>query len=182
VRLLQTLVKAAVILAIIAATLGGAVALGSTLFDSPPRDAADFAARIEAGSRHAPPPEERTATERRYVLAVGALCAERNERIRDLEREVSAADEIGRARGWRRIEAEYADEFEALEAPKRFSPTAERMTTLDRGMLVLTDEALDARRAGDRELFEAKLAAAELLDARYDEAAVALGAPVCTPA
>ena len=45
------------------------------------------------------------------------------------------------------------------------------MTTLDRGMLALTDEALEARRAGDRELFEAKLAAAELLDARYDEAA-----------
>ena len=55
------------------------------------------------------------------------------------------------------------------------------MTTLDRGMLDLTDEALEARRAGDRELFEAKLAAAELLDARYDEAASALGAPVCTP-
>lgn len=181
-RLAQTLVKAAVILAIIAATLGGAVALGSTLFDSPPRDAADFAARIEAGSRHAPPPETRTAAERRYVLAVGELCAERNEQVRNLEREVSAADEVGRVRGWQRIEAEHAEDFEALKAPKRFRSTAERMTTLDRAMLDLTDEALEARRAGDREHFEAKLAAAELLDARYDEAASALGVAVCAAA
>jgi hypothetical protein len=182
VRLVQTLVKAAVILAIIAATLGGAVALGSTLFEGPPRDAAEFAARIEAGSRHAPPAEKRTAAERRYVLAVGALCAERNEQLRDLARDVPARDEIGTARGWRRIEAAYAERFEALEAPKRFRSTAERMSTLDGGMLDLTDEAIEARRAGDRELFEAKLAAAELLDARYDEAARALGVPVCAVA
>ena len=181
-RLAQTLVKAAVILAIIAATLGGAVALGGTLFDPPPRDAADFAARVEAGSRHAPPPEARTAAQRRYVLAVGELCAERNEQVRDLEREVSAADEVGKARGWRRIEAEHAEDFEALKAPKRYRSTAERMKTLDLAMLDLTDEALEARRVGDRELFEAKLAAAELLDARYDEAASALGVPVCAAA
>ena len=56
------------------------------------------------------------------------------------------------------------------------------MATLDQGMLDLADDALEARRAGDRELFEAKLAAAELLDARYDEAARALGVPVCTGA
>ena len=182
VRLAQTLAKAAVILAIIAATLGGAVALGSTLFDSPPRDAADFAARIEAGSTHAPPAEKRTADERRYVLAVSGLCAERNERIRDLEREVSAADEVGRLRGWHRIEAAYAKGFAALSPPKRFRPTAAGMSTVDQGMLDLADAALEARRAGDRETFEAKRAAAELLDARYDEAARALGAPVCTAA
>ena len=108
--------------------------------------------------------------------------AERNEQVRDLEREVSAADEVGKARGWRRIEAEHAEDFEALKAPKRYRSTAERMTTLDLAMLDLTDEALEARRVGDRELFEAKLAAAELLDARYDEAASALGVPVCAAA
>lgn len=177
-RLTQTLAKAVVILAIIAATLGGAVALGSTLFDSPPRDAAEFAARIEAGSRHAPPPEERTAAERSYVLAVTELCAARNEDVRDLERRVSAVDDVGRTRGWQRIQADYAQEFEALPAPKRFRSTAARMATLDQGMLALAEDALEGQE--DREIFEAKLAAAELLDARYDEAALALGVPVCT--
>ena len=75
VRLAQTLVKAAVILALIAATLGGAVALGSTLFEAPPRDAAEFAARIEAGSTHAPPSAKHSVDERRYILAVSELCA-----------------------------------------------------------------------------------------------------------
>jgi hypothetical protein len=182
VRLAQTLVKAAVILAIIAATLGGAVALGSTLFESPPRDAAEFAARVEAGSRHAPPAEKRTAAERRYVLAVTGVCEERNEQVRDLEHRVSANDEIGRTRGLRGIQADYAEGFAALEPPKRFRSTAARMTTLDQGMLDLADDALEARLAGDRELFEAKLAAAGLLDARYDEAARALGMPVCAAA
>ena len=85
-----------------------------------------------------------------------------------------------RTRGWQRIQTDYAHDFEALAAPKRFRSTAARMATLDQGMLGLADDALEARRAGDRELFEAKLAAAELLDARYDEAARALGVPVCT--
>ena len=101
-RLVQTLAKAVVILAVIAATLGGAVALGSTLFESPPRDAAEFAARVEAGSTYAPPAETRTAAERRYILAVGELCAERNEQVHDLEERVPAADSVGRLRGWRR--------------------------------------------------------------------------------
>ena len=182
VRLAQTLAKAAVILAIIAATLGGAVALGSTLFESPPRDAAEFAARIEAGSTHAPPAEKRTPTERRYVLAVAAACAERNQEILDLDHRVSAGDEIAQTRARRRIQADFASDFVALSPPERFQSTAARMSALDQGMLDLADDALEARIAGDRELFEAKLGAAELLDARYDEAAHALGTPVCAAA
>jgi hypothetical protein len=182
VRLAQTLVKAAVILAIIAATLGGAVALGSTLFESPPRDAAEFAARIEAGSTHAPPAETRTAAERRYVLEVSELCAEQNERIRDLERVVSSADKVGRLRGWRRIHADYAEDFLALAPPKRFDQVAARASSLDEGMLELADGALEARRTGDREGFEAKLKAGELLRARYNQTMRDLDAPVCTAA
>ena len=79
---------------------------------------------------HAPPPEERTAAERRYVLTVGALCAERNEKPATSNAR-SAADQVGKARAWRRIEAEHAEDFEALKAPKRFRSTAERMTTLE---------------------------------------------------
>jgi hypothetical protein len=179
VRLAQTLAKAVVILAVIAATLGGAAALGSTLFEAPPRDAAEFAARVEAGSIHAPPAEKRTQAERTYILAVGALCAERNEQVRDLEQRVPAYDEVGRTRGRRRIQADHAEAFAALAPPKRFRPIAARVAALDQGILDLADGALKARRRGDREAFEAKREAAELLDARYDQAVLGLDAPVC---
>ncbi len=179
VRLVQTLVKAGVILAIIAATLGGAVALGSTLFDTPPRDAAEFAARIEAGSTHAEPSGKRTAAERRYVLAHGDLCARRNERLRGLERRVKEVDVSGRMRGWRTILADYSESFAALEPPGRYRAGAGRVGDLNRAMLAVTEGALEARRAGDREGFEAKRRAAELLDARYDQAVLHLDAPGC---
>lgn len=182
VRLFQTLAKAVVILAVIAATLGGAVALGSTLFESPPRDAAEFAARIEAGSLHAPPPEKRTAAERRYILEIGELCAERNEQVRDLEGRVPAADPVARVRGWRRIQEAHAEAFAAVKAPPAFGEGATRVTALDESLVELADSALEAWRAGDREAFEAKLAAAELVDARYDAAVRALGAAVCAAA
>ena len=60
-RLARPLLKLVIVLAIVAAALGGAVALASTLFEEPPRDAADFAARIEAGSERAKLPERSTA-------------------------------------------------------------------------------------------------------------------------
>ena len=86
VRLAQTLAKAGVILAVIAVALGGAVALGSTLFEAPPRDAAEFAARIEAGARTRPPHKRSTRSSAAlHPRAVSDLCADRNERLRDLE-------------------------------------------------------------------------------------------------
>jgi hypothetical protein len=182
VRLVQTLVKAGLILAVIAATLGGAVALGSTLFEAPPRDAAEFAARVEAGSTHAPPTRKLTAAERRYVLDLADLCAARNERLRGLERRVKSVDVVGRLRGWRAIFADYSENFAALPAPRRYEAGADRVGDLGRAMLDLTDGALEAKRAGDREGFEAKTRAAELLDARYDEAVLRLDSPACITA
>jgi hypothetical protein len=179
VRLVQTFAKAVVILAVIAATLGGAVALGSTLFETPPRDAAEFAARVEAGSTYAPPAETRTAAERRYILDVGELCAERNEQMHDLEERVPAADPVARLRGWRRIQAAHAERFAGRAPPRAFRESAARVATLDESMLELADSALEAWRTGDRDAFKARLAAGELMDARYDAAVHALDAPVC---
>jgi hypothetical protein len=181
-RLAQTIAKAMVILAVIAVTLGGAVALGSTLFDSPPRNAAEFAAQVEAGSTHAAPAVRRTAAERSYVLALSDLCADRAERLRDLERRVKEGDELGRLRGQRAILAAYAEDFVALAPPRRFRADAREAAALDQGMLDLADGALAARRAGDRETYEAKLRAAELLRARYNRAMAELDAPACTAA
>ena len=178
-RLAQTLVKAAVILALIAATLGGAVALGSTLFEPPPRDAAEFAARVEAGSTHAPPTAKRTAAERRYILDVTELCAKRNERVRDLELRVSEADQVAWLRAWRAIQADYAADFEGLPPPRVFRVVAARAMALDQSMLDLTAGALEARRSGDRDGFATKVAAAELLQKQSDTAMLGLEAPVC---
>jgi hypothetical protein len=179
VRLAQTLVKAAVILALIAATLGGAVALGSTLFEPPPRDAAEFAARVEAGSTHAPPAVKRTATERRYILDVDELCAKRNERLRQLETRVSEADPVATLRGWRAIHADYAADFASLAPPRVFRATATRAKALDRSMLALAAAALEARSSGDREEFETKARATELLGQQHDAVMIQLEAPVC---
>jgi hypothetical protein len=179
VRLVRTLVKAASILAVIALALGGAVALGSTLFEAPPRDAAEFAARVEAGSRHAQSTQKRTVGERRYVLALAELCTERNERLGDLERTVAEADRVRRLRAWRAVFADYAEDFAALAPPRRYRADARRAAALAQGMLDLTDGALEARRDGDRETFEAKAKGVELLDARHDQAVGRLGAPIC---
>ncbi len=179
VRLIQTLAKAGVILAVIAVALGGAVALGSTLFEAPPRDAAEFAARIEAGSTHAQPPQKRTGVERRYVLQLSELCARRNEQLRDLERRVNEADRVATLRGWRIVFGNFSEDFAALTPPKRYEDGAARTAALSRAMLDLADGALEARRSGDRETFEAKTRAAELLDARYDQAVLRLDAPAC---
>ena len=181
-RLAQTLVKAGLILAVIAATLGGAAALGSTLFDTPPRNAAEFAARVEAGSTHAEPAEKRTAADRHYVLALNDICAERNERLRALERRVKEVDVVGRLRGWRVILADHVEGFAALEAPRRYQAAADRVDDLGRTMLALADGALAAKRAGDREGFEAKRRATELVDARSDQAVLHLDAPACATA
>ncbi len=179
VRLAQTLAKAAVILALIAVTLGGAVALGSTLFESPPRDAAEFAARIEAGSTHAPQAAKRTVAERRYILDLSELCAERNERLQNFETRVAEADQVARLRGWRAIQADYAANFEELTPPRLFRQGAVRAIALDQSMIDLADDALVARRAGDRDSFEAKAEAVELLRQQRDAAMVRLDAPVC---
>lgn len=182
VRLVRTLAKAVVILALTAVALGGAAALGGTLFDAPPRDAAEFAARVEAGSTHALPPETRTKAERAYILAAAELCTKRNERLRDLELRVQADDEVGRTQGWRRIQAEHAQAFADLTPPTRLRPLAARVATLEQGLLDLADGALAAHRNGDAKVFEAQLEAAKLLDGRYDQAVLGLDAPVCAAA
>jgi len=179
VRLAQTLVKAAVILALVAATLGGAVALGSTLFEPPPRDAAEFAARVEAGSTHAPPAVKRTASERRYILEVSELCAKRNERLRDLDARVAEADAVTRLRSWRVIQADFAEDFAALTPPRVFRQSAVRAMALDQSMLELAEGALDARSSGDRDGFDTKVRAVELLGQQSDAALLRLEAPVC---
>jgi len=179
VRLARTLAKAAVILAVVVVALGGAAALGSTLFEWPPRDAAEFAARVEAGSTHAPPAERRTAAERRYLLRLNALCTRTNEEYADLERRTATLEPAAALRSWQKVFARFDRRFQSLEPPKRYRADAARIAALGRGMLDLADGALEARRSGDRDEFDTKVEAAELLGQQSDAAMLRLEAPVC---
>jgi len=179
VRLARTLAKAAVILAVVVVALGGAAALGSTLFEWPPRDAAEFAARVEAGSTHAPPAERRTAAERRYLLRLNELCTRTNEEYADLERRTATLEPAAAFRSWQKVFARFDRRFQSLEPPKRYRADAARIAALGRGMLDLAEGALDARSRGDRETYDTKREAAELLDDRFDETMLRLDAAAC---
>ena len=177
-RLAQTLVKAAVILAVIAATLGGAVALGSTLFEAPPRDAAEFAARVEAGSTTRLR-RKRTAAERRYILEVGELCASETSgwatssagpRPTASPGFAVAGDPRGLRRGLR-----------GAHAAARLPGRAARADGARPEHARPADGALEARRSGDRDGFETKRRAVEL-SASATTRMLRLGAPVCAAA
>ena len=179
-RLARPLLKLITVLVIVAAAFGGAVALASTLFEKPPRDAEEFAARIDAGSTHAPPPERSTAAERRYVLALNDLCDRTDEAYDDLERNAAGKARVQRLRAWREVFARFDREFRALTPPKRNRLGSATIVRLNGSTLALTDGAIAALRAGDEDGYDAKVAATELIDSRFDETMRRLGAPSCT--
>jgi len=180
VRLVRPLLKVVTVLAIVAAAFGGAVALASTLFERPPRDAAEFAARVEAASEHAEPPERSTAAERRYVLDLNDLCDRTDEAYADLRRNQSGKTRLQRLRSSRQVFAQFDRGFRALTPPKPNRLDAATVERLNRATLALTDGAIAALRAKDEDGYDAKIAATRLMDARFDETMRRLGAPSCT--
>jgi hypothetical protein len=179
-RLVRNLVKTVAILVIAVAVLGGAAALGGTIFEAPPRDAAEFEARVEAGSTHAAPTEKRTDAERAYALALNDLCARTDEARADVKRTVLGTVPLLRA--GQRLLTDFDEEFQKLAPPRRYRAAAADVVQLDRGMLGLVEGALAARAAGDRETYEAKLQARELLAERFRAVTSRLDAPACTNA
>jgi hypothetical protein len=180
VRLARPLLKLVTVLAIVAAAFGGAVALASTLFEGPPRDAAEFAARIQAGSEFAKPPERATAADRRYVLDLNDLCARTDEAYDDMRRNQAGKARLQRLRSWRQVFARFDREFRALTPSKRNRVAAATVVRLNGATLALTDGAMAALRAGDEDGYDAKVAATQLIDMRFDESMRGLGAPPCT--
>ncbi|HXV57081.1 MAG TPA: hypothetical protein VD704_04365 [Gaiellaceae bacterium] len=178
-RLARSLVKVVVVLAVAAGALGGAAALGSSLFPRPPRDAAEFAALVEAASTRAVPAERPTRAERRYVLRLLALCQRTAEARAALERERAELTRPAYVRARRNVLAGFDEGFRALDAPERYRAGADRIASLDRALLALADRALEARRAGDRAGFDDRLQAQDLLQARFDETMRRLDAPAC---
>ena len=178
-RLARPFLKLITVLAIVAVAFGGAVALASTLFEGPPKDAAEFAARVEAGSEHAEPPERSTAAERQYVLDLNDLCARTDEAYQDVRRDQAGKARLQRLRSWRAVFAAIDREFRALTPPRRDQLDAANVARLNRSTLALTDGAIAALRARDEDGYEAKLAATKLIDVRFDQAIRRLGAPSC---
>ncbi len=178
-RLARPFLKLITILAIVAAAFGGAVALASTLFERPPRDAAEFAERVEDGSVHAEPPERATAAERRYVLDLNDLCERTDDAYQEARRNQAGKARLQRLRSWRAVFADFDRGFRALTPPKRDRLETAHVTRLNRSTLALTDGAIAALRAGDEDEYEAKVAATKLIDADFDQAIRRLGAPSC---
>jgi hypothetical protein len=177
VRLVRTLLKAAIVLAVAVAALGGAAALGSTLFEQPPRDAAEFAQRVAAASaRHGQDGRPQTAEEKRYVRRVNSLCARYDARTDDLAGRRPAAVLEGILRE-RRL---FVARFEALDAPGRYAKPARRLLAVEAEVQPALQELANALRAGASQPPPALRRRLERLDAGYEVLLRGLEARKCT--
>jgi hypothetical protein len=177
VRLARSLLKAVIVLAFAAGALGGAAALGSTLFEEPPRDAAEFAQRIEAASeRHEREGAPRTAEEKRFVRRVNALCARYDARTDALAGRKPAAilDGILRER------QAFVERFRVLDAPGRYAKPAQRLLAVEAEVQPALRDVAEALRRGAAEPPPALKRKLDRLDAGYDVLLRDLDARKCT--
>jgi hypothetical protein len=139
---LKRLVKTLVAAIVAGAALGGAAALGSTLFQPPPRDAAEFAARVEAGSTYwkdLDPPEAKRAgktaarswpgrprAEVRFLRALDRVCAGEAAALAKLDAPRTRKQSEAYLSRWLRITGRYQDDTRALDPPKRLERTVAR--------------------------------------------------------
>jgi hypothetical protein len=190
------LVKVVVAAGLAAAALGGAAALGSNLFEAPPRDAAEFAEWVDAGSTHVDPNRKRPvaepketkkaakkrvsaaelAAERRYGRTLNGYCIQQERDVAALAGGWYADDYLDRllalSRSWRARVA-------ALRPPPRFQAKAARYLGAWTRLEGLTVRLIRANARGDT------VASLELWDrvvhtaAVEADAAVAMGANRC---
>jgi hypothetical protein len=178
VRLARTLLKTIIVLAFAAAALGGAAALGSTLFEEPPRDAAEFAQRVAAGSERAVDAEH-TRAERRYARRLTALCL----RQRPVEDDLGAPASLAEFPAWYRrarpVVLRHRAQFIALETPRSYRDEVRELVTLDKQGVALLDRLVDRLGTGDRAAFEEMRLGIDRIAARGDELLVQLGGRAC---
>jgi hypothetical protein len=193
---LTKLVKTLGAAGLAAAALGGAAALGSNLFETPPRDAAEFAERVEAGSTHIDPNRKRPAVqkkhgkkatqkrvsaaqlaaERRYARTLDSWCVQQEREVAALGSGWYADDYLGRmlalSQSWRARVA-------ALRPPARLRGKAARYLGAWERLEGLTVRLVRASARGDA------VASLDLWDrwihtaAVEADAAVAMGANRC---
>lgn len=187
------LVKTLGVAALAASALGGAAALGGTLFESPPRDAAEFAERVEAGSthvdpnrRHLPAPKKRakkahakaaqrrTAAERTYARTMNAWCVRQEQDVAQLN--IYASDGLS---SWLSLSRNWRARVAALRPPPRFRDEAARYLSTWERLEQITVRMTSANQRGD------SVASLELYDrwvhtaAAQGDAAIAMGADRC---
>jgi hypothetical protein len=179
-----------------AAALGGAAALGSNLFEEPPRDAAEFAERVEAGSTHIDPSRQRPvvqkkrakkpaqkrvgaaqlAAERHYARTLDSWCVQQEREVDSLASGWYADDYLDRvlalSRSWRARVA-------ALRPPARFRSKAARYLGAWTRLEGLTVRLVRAGARGDTvtsfELWDRWIHTAAV----EADAAIAMGADRC---
>ena len=177
-RLVRRLFKLLVVVALAAAVLGGAAALGSTLFEAPPKDAAEFAARVAAGSKRSKP--ERTPAEARYVRRLNALCTRTNRDFDKLPRPDGLEEAATVLESWQQLYRGFDAEFRALPVPPRYRAEARQIVELDRAALRVGAAAERAARRGHRHSFSISAEQSERLDRSFDRVMRRIGATVCT--
>lgn len=188
-RLARKLAKTVIVLAVAAAALGGAVALGSTLFERPPRDAAEFAARadgVAATGRRAgtalPAGKRRSTAAKaraRYVRALDASC----------RRQIGEFEALGRPQTLAELETylervlalarRYDGESLGVRTPPALRDEEARYEALSGEGLDLLERMLDAARRSDPDTIA--LLGTRLLDVadRQNEQARRIGALDC---
>lgn len=187
----KKLVRTLGIATLVAAVLGGAAALGGTLFESPPRDLAEFKKRVDAGSVHIDPNRARpekprraekagtvktaarpTEAERRYARTLNAWCVQQEDDVEALGTLYDVGDYLSLSRSWRARVASLEAPHKLRDAKARYLRTWERLD----GIVV---KLAGANARGD------SVAALELYDrwvqtaAAQSDAALALGADRC---
>lgn len=177
-RLARTLLKAVIVLAFAAAALGGAAALGSTLFERPPRDAADFAQRVEAASERAVG-EKRTRAERRFARRLTALCLRQRPAEDALGVPASPAEIPGWYRSAKPVLLRHRAQLAALETPRGYRDEVRELLTLDRRAVALFDRLVERLGAGDRAAFEEMRLGSERMAERSEALLVRLGGLGC---
>lgn len=169
--LLPTLAKIFAASVAAAAVLGGAAALGSTLFQGPPRDAAEFAARVEAGSTHwedvtlpgsgkaeKQAPRRwpgRPRAEARYLRALDGVCAHQARALARLERPGTRKQTEAYLSGWLRIAGRHQQQLRALDPPRKLERAVDRYVEVWSDAEEIVEELLQAVR--QRESFSVLL-------------------------
>ena len=177
-RLARSLIKALIVLAVAAGALGGAAALGSTLFEKPPRDAEAFAQRVEASSERAVD-EKHTRAERRFARRLTALCL----RQRPVEDELGVPASVAELPAWYRrarpVALRHRAQVAALETPRSYRDEMRELLTLDRRSVALLDRLVERLAAGDRAAFEEMRLGLDRIKAQGDELLAQVGGVGC---
>lgn len=185
-RLVQRLFRVLVIVAAAAVVLGGAAALGSTLFDEPPRDADEFAQWVEAGSERSgqagkaePAKRKRTPAEPRFVRELNAMCTRHERESDEIPAPRTSEEMLAYFERFLPVARRHHEEARSLDPPRRYRADLKRLLELDESGLTAIEAMRSALVGGDEGAYGAALAKLNVLVIRLDRVFRPLGATAC---